>query len=234
MKAQSYLAGAKILVVSDKLVPEVKHLSARLLLEDWCYWQTVHTDPPSQTFLELLHVEMAFVKLGLTSLEHPEDIVAPEKFTADFGRKLLKGIQSGRRQIALSPAWVALQNKFSRPPEEPPTKRRRAGDKCDDEDIELAYAEVQPEGQVAVQPNVGDGVLTHSLQKKSLMMLSELWCRSCWQSHAGSSSSLDHAKGSPSTSPTKMCLWSNQRLCQQCLQKARPLLLRGFRTPCHR
>ena len=35
------------------------------------------------------------------------------------------------------------------------------------------------------------------------MMLSELWCRSCWRSHAVSSSSVDHAKGSPRTSPTK-------------------------------
>ena len=166
MKAQSYLAGAKILVVSDKLVPEVKHLSARLLLEDWCYWKTVHTDPPSQTFLELLHVEMAFVKLGLTSLEHPENMVVPANFIADFARKLLKGIQSGRRQIALSPAWVALQEKFSRPPEEPPTKRRRAADKRDDENIDLADAEGQSEGQLEVQPDVGDEVLTHSLQKK--------------------------------------------------------------------
>jgi hypothetical protein len=148
----------------------------------------VHTDPSSQTFLELLHVEMAFVKLGLISLENSENIVVPENFTAEFARKLLKGIQSGRRQVALSLAWVALQSKFSRPPEEPPTKRRRTGEKCDDENIELADTEVQPEGQVAVQPNVGDEVLTHSLQKKkSLMMLSELWCRSCWQSHAGSS-----------------------------------------------
>jgi hypothetical protein len=168
MKAQSYLAGAKILVVSNRLLPEVKHLAARILLEEWGYWKTVHTDPSSQTFLELLHMEMAFVKLGVTSLEHSEDIVVPENFTAEFARKLLKGIQSGRRQIALSPAWVALQNKFSRPPEEPPTKRRRTGEKCDDENIELADAEVQPEGQVAVQPNVGDEVLTHSLQKKGV------------------------------------------------------------------
>ena len=31
MKAQSYLAGAKILVVSNRLLPEVKHLQARTL-----------------------------------------------------------------------------------------------------------------------------------------------------------------------------------------------------------
>ena len=150
-------------------------------------------------------MEMAFVKLGLTSLEHSENIVVPENFTAEFARKLLKGIQPGRRQVALPLAWVALQNKFSRPPEEPPTERRRTGEKCDDENIGSADADVEPEGEVVVQPNVGDEVLTHSLQKKSLMMLSELWCRSCWTSHAVSSASVDHAKGSPRTLPTRMC-----------------------------
>ena len=166
MKAQSYLAGAKMLVVSNRLLPEVKHLAARILLEDWGYWKTVHTDPSSQTFLELLHMGIAFVKLGVTSLEHSEDTVVPQNFTAEFARKLLKGIQSGRRQAALPPAWVALRNKFSRTPEEPPTKRRRTGEKCDVENIGSAASEVERECEVVVQPNVGDEVLTHSLQKK--------------------------------------------------------------------
>ena len=116
MPCDSYLAGARILREQERLVPKILNPVARTIIQDWHRFLASVQDTDGKEFVELMHVDLAVLKLGVTAPDRPIAPTVPASFSVDTVRKLwTKTGPHCRRAWPPTTAFASLQGMLPKP-----------------------------------------------------------------------------------------------------------------------
>ena len=100
--SESYLAGARNLVNHSNIVCKVIDKTARTIIEEWAVWKSAVSGEQEQSFVELLHADVAVSKLNLQCSNDESTTPAVSPLGIEDARKLLKLVgHHARTNLAL-------------------------------------------------------------------------------------------------------------------------------------
>ena len=115
MPWDSYLAGARIVREQERLVPKILNPVARSIIQDWHRLLASVQDTDGKEFVELMHVDLAVLKLGVTAPDRPIAPTVPASFSVETARKLwTKSGPHFRRTWPPSTTFASLQGMLAK------------------------------------------------------------------------------------------------------------------------